>query len=484
VTPISPYKIPQHVLLTGATGYIGKRLIPALLKQGIRVTCLIRHPERGADIAKLGCDIMIADLATGAGIGRVPTDIDVAYFLVHAMNDAPKHLIEEESTIARHFIAMLRSTAIEQIIYLSGLANHDNVSPHLKSRLAVETILNESGIPTTTLRSSIIIGSGSASFEIIRDLVEKLPIMVPPKWIRNRCQPISIVNVIEYLLGVIHHPKCYGQCFDIGGPDVLTFRSMLLKLAKFRGLRRWIVCIPLLSLRMSSLWLYFITSTNFSLSQYLVESMKEDSVCNNNAITGIVPISPIGFDAALKQTFSEIDDHSVLSSWRDSWHIAKQRKGLSNFIHVPTHGCFIDQYEVPITNPTAVIDKCWAIGGQNGWYFCHWLWQVRGFIDKCVGGVGLSRGRTHQTNIHTGDALDFWRVIYANKSDGRLLLFAEMKLPGDAWLEWKIQGENPPRLVQTATFRPNGIFGRLYWYAFYVVHFFMFKGLAKRIANP
>ena len=233
----APYKKPKHVLLTGATGYIGKRLIPALIEQKIRVTCLIRHDILAPEFESLGCEVMIADLTTGVGIDQVPPDIDVAYFLVHAMNDAKHQLIDVETAIAVNFIKMIKHTNIRQIIYLSGLANHTNVSTHLQSRIAVENILIRSFIPTTILRSSVIIGSGSASFEIIRDLVEKIPIMIAPKWINNQCQPISIYNIIEYLINVIHHPDCLNQIFDIGGPDVLTFKSMMLKLAKFRKIK-------------------------------------------------------------------------------------------------------------------------------------------------------------------------------------------------------------------------------------------------------
>lgn len=481
----SPYKKPKHVLLTGATGYIGKRLIPALVEQQIRVTCLIRHQEMADEFSAMNCNVMVGDLATGDGLAQVPEDIDVAYFLVHAMSDVSQDLIDVETAIAVNFIKMLKKTSVRQIIYLSGLANHTNVSTHLQSRIAVENILIRSFIPTTILRSSIIIGSGSSSFEIIRDLVEKVPIMIAPKWINNQCQPISIYNVIELLIGVVHHPDCMNQIFDIGGPDVLTFKTMMLKLATFRGLRRWIISVPVLSLRLSSLWLFFVTSTNFSLSKYLVDSMKEDSLCKNNPITDIIPIKPFDFDTCLKRTFSKIEDHAVISSWKDSWHIAKRSKGLSDYIHVPTHGCFVERHTVLIDDIESVKDKCWAIGGANGWYFFNWAWRLRGFMDQCVGGVGLNRGRRHQTNIKAGDALDFWRVIYADKTEGRLLLYAEMKLPGNAWLEWQIKPTgDTQQLIQTATFRPQGIFGRLYWFALYPFHFMIFKGLAKSIARP
>jgi uncharacterized protein YbjT (DUF2867 family) len=473
----------MHVLLTGATGYIGKRLIPVLLKENIKVTCLIRQEEMAPYFLNLGCNVMIADLQSGSGIESVPKDVDIAYFLVHAMSDRVDDLSNIESALALNFNKMLKGTQCRQIIYLSGLANHNDLSKHLQSRVNVETILMQSNISTTVLRSSIIIGSGSASFEIIRDLVEKLPIMVAPKWINNRCQPISIHNVIQILLNVIDAPKCLNQVFDIGGSDILTFKEMMLKLARFRQLKRSIISVPVLSLKLSSMWLYFVTSTNFSLAKYLVDSMKEDSICSNNHIQSILSINYLDFESSLKRTFTRIEENAVISSWKDSWHITKSKQ-MDKYINVPFFGCIKDTQTILIKDREKTIEKLWSIGGDNGWYFLNSAWKIRGLIDKLFGGVGLRRGRTHPSKINPGDALDFWRVIYANKKEGRLLLYAEMKLPGAAWLEWAIVTEDDwVYLKQEATFRPKGILGRLYWYALFVPHLFIFKGMAKKIAN-
>jgi uncharacterized protein YbjT (DUF2867 family) len=474
----------MHILLTGATGYIGKRLIPVLKKNGHTVTCLIRNKEQANYFLNLDCNIMIGDLESNSGFESIPSDIDISYFLVHAMSDRVKNLSEVESTIANNYVKMLKQTNCRQIIYLSGLANHDHLSLHLRSRVNVENILLQSAIPTTVLRSSIIIGSGSASFEIVRDLVEKLPVMVAPRWIHNQCQPISIHNIIQLLIQVIDNPKCMNDVFDVGGNEVLTFKSMMEEFAAFRGLKRFIFSVPVLSLRLSSMWLFFVTSTNFALAKYLVDSMKEDSVCADNRIKDIIPsINYLNYQQSLGRTFTRIEENAVVSSWKDSWHITKSKE-MAKYIHVPSYGCLTNTQVVPVKDQTKCIEKLWAIGGENGWYYLDVVWRIRGVIDKIFGGVGLRRGRTNKNHINPGDSLDFWRVILADKTEKRLLLYAEMKLPGQAWLEWEIITENNQYyLKQQATFRPQGLSGRLYWYLLHFPHQLIFRGMAKTIAN-
>jgi len=384
-----------------------------------------------------------------------------------------------ESTCAHHFNAALAPTTVKQVVYLSGMVHQSNLSPHLASRKNVEDVLRQAPYALTTLRAGIIIGSGSASFEIIRDLVEKLPIMIAPKWLNTRCQPIAIRTVIDLLMGCMLRDDTYHQDFDIGGPDCLSYRDMLMGYAKVRGLRRWIVTVPVLTPRLSSYWLYFVTATSFKLAKALVNSMRVEIVCRDLTLQHRLGTVPISYHEALVLAFKKIETNAIASSWKDAMVSYKGKLKMSAFIEVPTMGCFIDRQTVPTPHRTATIDRIWQIGGHNGWYYGNQLWQLRGMIDKLVGGVGLRRGRTNATTIHTGDSLDFWRVLYANRDEGRLLLFAEMKLPGDAWLEFKVTDSH---LIQTATFRPLGVWGRLYWCLFLPFHWLIFKKMATRLA--
>ena len=333
----------------------------------------------------------------------------------------------------------------------------------------------------TTLRAGIIIGSGSASFEIIRDLVEKLPYMIAPKWLNTKCQPIGIRDVISFLEKSLLNEKIYDQNFDIGGPDILTYKNMLLKFAKFRKLKRTIHTVPIMTPKLSSYWLYFVTSTSYNLATSLVSSMKIEVVCRNAKINEILNIEPENYTIALQRAFLKIDGNQIVSSWKDSQVSGVKNFNISDFIDVPIFGCFRDVTQREIVSSKLAIDKVWSIGGTNGWYYAKWLWKLRGYIDKFNGGVGLRRGRTNLHEINVGDSLDFWRVLYANKEEGRLLLLAEMKLPGEAWLEFKIEGDCT--LFQTATFRPHGILGRMYWYSVLPFHGFIFKGMMDEITK-
>ena len=363
---------------------------------------------------------------------------------------------------------------------MSGIVNEKNLSKHLLSRKAVELELEKGTYNLTTFRAGIIVGSGSASFEIIRDLIEKLPLMITPKWLLTKCQPIGVSDVVKFLTEAILRKEVYNKNFDIGSNDVLTYKDMLLKFAKVRRLKRRIWTVPLMTPKLSSYWLYFVTSTSYKLARTLVESMKVEVVCRNNEINKILKIEPISYEEALLKAFQKIENNIILSSWKDSYSSSESDVNISEFISVPKFGCFTDKRKMKIENHAFSVEKIWSIGGLNGWYYGNWLWRIRGFIDKLFGGVGLRRGRTNKSIISVGDSLDFWRVLYADKEEPRLLLFAEMKLPGEAWLEFKIIDNE---LFQTATFRPVGIGGRLYWFLVYPFHGFIFQGLIKKLCE-
>ena len=476
----------MKILLTGANGYIGKRLLPVLVEDGQQVVCLVRNKNR-LDLPeklKSKVDIITGDLSNSDSLKHIPEDIDAAYFLVHSMSHTADNFEELETQIAENFSRRISKTNAKQVIYLGGISNDENLSKHLRSRLKVEKILKESGVNLTVLRAGIIIGEGSASFEIIRDLVEKLPLMIAPKWVNSRCQPIAIYDVVNYMRKVLGNRECYNRTFDIGGPDILTYKEMMLRFAEVRKLKRHIITVPVLTPRLSSYWLYFVTSISFSLAKSLVDSLKNEVVCEDNEIQKIIPLKTIHYEDAVKRAFSKIEENAIISSWKDAWVTGTIHSDYSEYVKIPQKGCFIDKREVEfIREPKDVLEKIWSIGGRHGWYFLDSLWIIRGFLDKLIGGVGLRRGRTNQNSISAGDALDFWRVLLADKKKMRLLLYAEMKLPGEAWLEFKIvPSENRGILQQTATFRPNGLSGRLYWYLIYPIHMFMFRGMVKNIA--
>ena len=470
----------MKILLTGATGYIGKRLLPILVAQGHEIICCVRDRNRFYCPSELREKITVieVDFLNKESLSAIPNDIDAAYYLIHSMSSSATNYDELERISAENFVERTRQTSIKQVIYLSGIVNDKSLSKHLSSRKQVEDVLHTGTFAITTLRAGIIVGSGSASFEIIRDLINKLPVMVTPKWLNTRCQPIAINDVLEFLSKSLLNPITYNQSFDIGGPDILTYKEMLLGFAKAKNLKRWIYTVPIMTPKLSSYWLYFVTSTSYKLAAALVSSMKVEVVCRDTKINELLQVKPMSYELALYKALKKVDTDSVASSWKDSLISGRFSSNISEYLKVPKKDCFIDRRKKEILNRDFTIDRIWSIGGETGWYYGDWLWELRGFIDKLYGGVGSRRGRTNKHEIHSGDALDFWRVLYANKEDGKLILFAEMKLPGEAWLEFKIINNT---LYQSATFRPHGILGKLYWYAVLPFHGFIFQGMLNRL---
>ncbi|MFD0793251.1 SDR family oxidoreductase [Mucilaginibacter litoreus] len=470
----------MKILLTGASGYIGKRLLPMLTEQGHEVICVVRDKSRFSTDALKTANVSVAeaDLLDAASLKALPKDIDAAYYLVHSM--AGTNFSDKEKRSAENFVSYLNQTNAQQLIYLGGIVNEEELSKHLSSRKAVEACLGQGRVPLTALRAGIIVGSGSASFEIIRDLVEKLPVMIAPKWLNTKCQPIAIRNVVQFLSGVLGREDTYGQNFDIYGPDTLTYKQMLLQFAEVRKLKRRIFTVPVMTPKLSSYWLYFVTSTSYALAKNLVESMKIDVVGRPNDLSGRLNISLIPYKEAIRIAFDKIEQNLVLSSWNDSAFTDRFTQHLSHYIKVPEFGVFKDKQRQTTKNPQQALDRIFSIGGRSGWYYANWLWEFRGFLDRLFGGVGLRRGRKNAKEVAPGEALDFWRVIYSNREEKRLLLYAEMKVPGEAWLEFKIGEDNCVK--QTATFRPLGLLGRLYWYSMLPFHYFIFRGMLNKIA--
>jgi len=473
----------MKILLTGVTGYIARRLLPVLLQNGHEVVCCVRDKNRfnTKSYATDKLSVIEADFLKKDSLESIPNDIDVAFYLIHSMSTQTGDFESMEQVCATNFRERIQNTHARQVIYLSGIVNEAELSKHLSSRKNVESILADSTFALTTLKAGIIVGSGSASFEIIRDLVEKLPVMVTPRWLETKSQPIAIRNVIEFLTGVIGNTETYNKSYDIGGPDILSYKEMLLRFAAIRGLKRRIIIVPVMTPKISSYWLYFVTATSFALAKNLVNSMKVEVICSSNNLTSLLGISLIDYDTSIKLAFDKIEQNQVVSSWKDAQTSDLLQRGISQFIQIPVNGCYKDIRKTEVKNIQTSMNKIWSIGGKTGWYYGNWLWELRGFIDRLAGGVGMRRGRKSTTEISAGDALDFWRVLYADRDEKRLLLYAEMKLPGEAWLEFKIDENNI--LTQTATFRPLGLAGRLYWYAVLPFHGFIFNGMIKKIAS-
>ncbi len=470
----------MNILLTGATGYIGKRLLPLLVAQGHHVICCVRDKDRFYLPENLIDEVQVieVDFLNQESLSAIPNEVDVAYYLIHSMSGSAKNYDELEYASALNFADRMNLTRVKQVIYLSGIVNDTILSKHLASRKAVEDVLKTGLFAITTLRAGIIVGSGSASFEIIRDLVNKLPVMITPKWLNTKCQPIAISDVLAFLIGSLHNESTFDQNFDIGGPDILTYKEMLLGFAQAAGLKRYIYTVPVMTPKLSSYWLYFVTSTSYKLASALVSSMKVEVICQDNRINALLKLQPMSYNEAVSRALIKIDKDDIASSWKDAMISGQFIGNVADYLKVPKKNCFIDRRKKEIINRNYTTERIWSIGGETGWYYGDWLWEIRGFIDKLVGGVGLRRGRTNQHDIHSGDVLDFWRVLYANKKEGKLILYAEMKLPGEAWLEFKIIHNT---LYQAATFKPHGFWGKLYWYSVLPFHGFIFEGMINKL---
>ncbi len=466
----------MKVLLTGSTGYIGRRLKEKLLEdKDIQLRLLVRNKKSISNDIKNKIEIIEGDTFNKESLKEALKDIDVAYYLIHSLsNDNYKDL---DKISAQNFLDIANLCGVKKIIYLGGLGVKDkNTSEHLLSRIETGEILSSNkNVQTIWFRAGVIIGSGSASFEIIRNLTEKLPIMTTPKWVNTLAQPICIKDVLTYLKEAIKLETKEDLIVDIGS-KALTYKDMMMGTANALGLKRVIIPLPFMSINISSYWLNLFTPVPFSVAKALIEGLKSEVVIQNDNAKKYFPnITPISYENSVKNAIKEIEENQVISRWNDNAN-GVWEKNSSNEI---SQALYIDRKEFDISNIEAskVYQSFTSIGGENGWFTFDFLWEIRGFIDKMIGGVGLKRGRRSQCDLRISDCLDFWKVVDLKENE-RLLLYAQMKLPGEAWLEFKIKDN---KLIQSAYFYPKGVFGRLYWYSLVPLHYFIFKNMIKSI---
>jgi len=464
------------VLLTGATGYIGGRLLRALERQAIAVRCLCRNPEVLRGRVSPGTQLASGDLLQPESLGPSFAGVETAFYLVHAMHSG-RNFERLESVAARNFADAARAAGVRRIIFLGGLAHGNDLSPHMRSRLNTGNILRASGIPVVELRASIVIGSGSASFELIRALVERLPVMVTPRWVHTAAQPIGIEDVIAYLVEAITVETPDGLIAEIGGADVTSYLGIMREYARQRKLRRWFFAVPFLSPRLSSRWLTLVTPVYAPIGRFLIESVRTPSVVSHPEAARVFQVQPGGLARAVERALANEDLRSAETRWSDA-----ASPGLWAKAAAPGPAALSNVQELTLPlSPAEAFAPVRRIGGRTGWYFGNWLWRIRGLFDLLTGGVGMRRGRPDPETPLPGSTLDFWRVqIY--EPGRRLRLLAEMRVPGMAWLEFRAEKKgNLTLLRQIAYFEPRGLGGVLYWYLLWPIHEVMFRGMLRHI---
>jgi uncharacterized protein YbjT (DUF2867 family) len=474
--------MPNDVIaVTGATGYIGGRLVPRLLDAGYAVRCLVRSQRKLQDRPWSDNPNLVVeevDLSDSTALVKALEGCSAAYYLVHSMISAGKEYADRDLRLANTFADSAKQAGVARIIYLGGLGETGaHLSEHLTSRRAVEKALIDGGVPVTSLRAAMIIGSGSASFEILRYLVQRLPIMVTPKWVTTPCQPIAVRNVLNYLTGVLEKPETAARVFDIGGPEVLSYREIMNIMAEELHLRRRIIIpLPVLTPLLSSYWIHLVTPLSKDIARPLAEGLKNPVVAREDSITKIIPQELLTVREAIKAARSKTADGQVETSWSMAGPIEGDPHWAGGTLYK-------DEREIEVhASPHAIFQAVSLLGGDHGWYSAKYLWALRGWMDRLVGGPGLRRGRLHPDRLGYGEALDFWRVVGIER-DKSLLLRAEMKLPGVAVLEFCIQSADQGccNLKQIAKFQPKGLLGILYWYSVLPFHHFVFRGMLEGI---
>jgi uncharacterized protein YbjT (DUF2867 family)/uncharacterized protein YndB with AHSA1/START domain len=473
------------VLVTGATGYIGGRLVPRLLQAGCRVRCLARDPARlrgrpwHAQVEVVAGDCLRAETLGGAMRG-----VDAAFYLVHSM--AGGHDFEQRDVLAaRNFAAAAKAANVGRIIYLGGLGDPATaLSDHLRSRQETGAALRESGVPVTEFRAGVIVGSGSLSFEIIRYLTERLPVMICPRWLYTRAQPIAVGNVLDYLVAALSTPESADRVIEIGGARVLTYGEMLTGYARVRGLKRLLIPVPVLTPRLSSYWVHLVTPVPAAIAQPLIAGLRNDVVVRDDTAQRLFPhIKPLDYEAAVRLALANLESGQVETAWSDA--VASSQGDVAPVTLTTQEGLTLERRQCVVAAPAEAVYRAFTrLGGATGWLYMDWAWRIRGRMDRLLGGVGLRRGRRDPQDVRVGDALDFWRVE-AVEPDRLLRLRAEMKVPGRAWLEFRVEPRDGQSsvLTQTAFFAPRGLAGFLYWYLLYPIHALIFRGLLKRLAQ-
>jgi uncharacterized protein YbjT (DUF2867 family) len=471
----------MHVLVTGATGYIGGRLVPALLAAGHTVRALARDPERLAGRFP-GVEVVRGDAFDAESVRAALAGIDAAYYLIHSMTRARGNFAESDRDAARIFGSAAKDAGVKRIVYLGGLGDEaSGLSKHLRSRHEVGDILRESGVPVTEFRAAMIVGSGSASFEMMRYLTDRLPVMIAPKWVATRCQPIFVRDVLSYLVEAIARPATAGAMYEIGGADILTYKQMMKRYAKLRGLSRHLLVVPFFTPRLSSYWVHFVTPIPANIARPLIDGLHNEVIVRNDAARRDFDIVPIGYDEAVSRALNRYASTGPATTWFDAYDV---RTLPGEFAGV-NEGMLIDRRErETAASPHALFQTFTGLGGTRGWLYGDVLWELRGVLDRIVGGIGIRRGRRSPTELRIGDAVDFWRVE-AYRPDSLLRLRAEMKLPGNAWLEFEAIPREGGRTIlrQTAFFDPRGAFGYAYWYSVLPFHEAIFGNMAKRITE-
>ncbi len=473
------------VLVTGATGYVGGRLVPRLIEAGYRVRCLVRDPARlqgrpwQPDVEVVAGDVLQPDSLVSALQG-----VQVAYYLVHSMiGGADFH--QRDLTAARHFAQAAQAAGVERIIYLGGLVNPTaELSEHLRSRQQTGEALRSAGVPVTEFRAAVIVGSGSISFEIIRYLTERVPVMICPRWVYTRTQPIGIREVLEYLLAALAVPESTGRIIEIGGADIVTYGEMMLIYAQVRGLKRWMLPVPILTPRLSSYWINLVTPIPAAIARPLIEGLRNENIVRDSLAYELFPhIQPADYRTSVERALARLQASNMETAWSDA--LSTSQSDVPPVILTTQEGMIVEQRQRVVPASAAVVYTIFSgLGGQRGWFYMNWAWELRGLLDQLIGGVGLRRGRRHPDELRVGDALDFWRVE-AIETQGLLRLRAEMKLPGKAWLQFKVTARTTEEalLTQTAFFAPKGLTGWLYWYSLYPFHGLIFSGLIDQIAR-